>query len=178
MFQNVDAGATVTPESSNATKSERANWGNDMEFLMSCIAMSVGLGNVWRFPFTALENGGGAFVIPYLIVLTLIGRPIYYMEMLIGQFSSRGSIKVYDMVPALRGTFTFYAFIWTMNASKNGISINELCRNFPFRCRIWTSDFDWCCCNVLRYDYGNYITLFLQFIQIDIAMDNLSGRMG
>lgn len=67
--------------------------------------MSVGLGNVWRFPFTALENGGGAFLIPYLIVLSIIGRPLYYMEMIIGQFSSRGSIKVYDMVPALRGKF-------------------------------------------------------------------------
>lgn len=101
------AATSTSPEASNsttnATKIERANWGNDLEFLMSCIAMSVGLGNVWRFPFTALENGGGAFLIPYLIVLAIIGRPLYYMEMIIGQFSSRGSIKVYDMVPALRG---------------------------------------------------------------------------
>lgn len=85
------------------TNSERGNWGNDIEFLMSCIAMSVGLGNVWRFPFTALENGGGAFLIPYMIVLLVIGRPLYYMEMIIGQFSSRGCIKALDMVPALRG---------------------------------------------------------------------------
>lgn len=42
----------------------RDTWGKDIEFLLSCIAMSVGLGNVWRFPFVALENGGGAFVIP------------------------------------------------------------------------------------------------------------------
>lgn len=74
---------------------ERAQWGNGMEFLMSCIAMSVGLGNIWRFPFTAFENGGGAFLIPYIIVLILIGRPLYYMEMILGQFSSRGPIKTY-----------------------------------------------------------------------------------
>lgn len=72
---------------------------------MSCIALAVGLGNVWRFPFVALENGGGAFLIPYFVVLILIGKPIYYLELLIGQFSSRGSIKVYDMVPAMRGRF-------------------------------------------------------------------------
>ena len=82
---------------------ERDRWGNGIEFLLSCIAMSVGLGNVWRFPFVALENGGGAFVIPYVIVLLLVGKPIYFMEMVIGQFSSRGSVKVYDCVPAMRG---------------------------------------------------------------------------
>ncbi|XP_017868514.1 PREDICTED: sodium-dependent nutrient amino acid transporter 1 [Drosophila arizonae] len=81
----------------------RDGWNNDIEFLMSCIALSVGLGNVWRFPFIALENGGGAFLIPYLIVLILVGKPVYYLEMLLGQFSSRGSVKVYDFVPILRG---------------------------------------------------------------------------
>ncbi|XP_061391730.1 sodium-dependent nutrient amino acid transporter 1-like [Musca vetustissima] len=82
---------------------EREQWGKGVEFLMSCIAMSVGLGNVWRFPFTALDNGGGAFLIPYLVVLFLIGKPIYYLEMIIGQFSSRGSVKVFDLCPAMRG---------------------------------------------------------------------------
>lgn len=50
-----------------------------------------------------LENGGGAFVIPYIVVLLLIGKPIYFLEMAIGQFSSRGSVKVFDCVPAMRG---------------------------------------------------------------------------
>lgn len=72
---------------------------------MSCIALCVGLGNVWRFPFIALENGGGAFLIPYLIILLLIGQPVYYLELIIGQFSSRGCIQIYDMVPAMRGMF-------------------------------------------------------------------------
>lgn len=85
------------------TPTKRDSWGSDMEFLMSCIALSVGLGNVWRFPFAALENGGGAFLIPYLIVLVVVGKPLYYLEMIMGQFSSRGSIQVYDFAPALRG---------------------------------------------------------------------------
>lgn len=56
-----------------------------------------------RFPFTALENGGGTFVVPYTIIVILVGKPLYYMELLLGQFSSRGCIKVYDMSPAVRG---------------------------------------------------------------------------
>lgn len=72
---------------------------------MSCISLSVGLGNVWRFPFAALENGGGAFVIPYLIVLIVVGKPVYYLEMLVGQFCSRGSIQAFDFSPAMRGMY-------------------------------------------------------------------------
>lgn len=49
------------------------------------------------------QNGGGAFVLPYIIVLLLIGKPIYFMEMVLGQFSSRGSVKVFDCCPAMRG---------------------------------------------------------------------------
>lgn len=74
-----------------------------MEFLMSCIAMSVGLGNIWRFPFTAYENGGGAFLIPYIITLVIVGRPLYYMEMIVGQFTSRGCVKIWECVPILMG---------------------------------------------------------------------------
>lgn len=66
---------------------ERDSWGKGIEFLLSCIAMSVGLGNVWRFPFIALENGGGAFVIPYIIVLLIIGKPVYFLEMILYEFS-------------------------------------------------------------------------------------------
>lgn len=71
---------------------------------MSCIAMSVGLGNIWRFPFTAYENGGGAFLIPYLITLVMIGRPLYYMEMVLGQFTSKGNVQTFSsLTPGLQG---------------------------------------------------------------------------
>jgi len=116
---------------------ERDSWGKGIEFLLSCIAMSVGLGNIWRFPFTALENGGGAFVIPYLIVLLLIGKPIYFMEMVFGQFSSRGSVKVFDCVPAMRGVgvgqvvsigivATYYSSLMALTLKYFADSFNEI----------------------------------------------------
>lgn len=93
-------------------KPERQQWGNDREFLLTCIAMSIGLGNVWRFPFTAYENGGGAFLLPYIIVLFIVGKPLYLLEMILGQFSNHTAIKVWDMAPAFRGVtsaFGIYA---------------------------------------------------------------------
>jgi len=79
----------------NGDDRDRMQWDNQWEFLLSCISMSVGLGNVWRFPFTAYENGGGAFLIPYLFVLIFIGRPIYFLELCLGQFSSYSQVKVW-----------------------------------------------------------------------------------
>lgn len=94
----------IIVETTSTGSGEREKWDNGVEFLLSCIAMSVGLGNVWKFPSTAFRNGGGAFVIPYMIVLLIVGRPVYYLEMVMGQFSSRGSVKVYDVSPVMRGT--------------------------------------------------------------------------
>lgn len=94
----------------------------------------MGLGNVWRFPFTALENGGGAFLIPYLIVLFLVGRPVYYMEMIIGQFSSRGSVKVFDFSPIMRGIgygqVLSTAIVTTYYASLMALTIRYLFLSF------------------------------------------------
>ncbi|XP_012058557.1 PREDICTED: sodium-dependent nutrient amino acid transporter 1-like [Atta cephalotes] len=82
---------------------EHATWNNSVEFLMSCIAVSVGFGNIWRFPFTAYENGGGAFLIPYVVLLFLVGKPFYFLEMIIGQFSGSSSVKVWNMSPSFVG---------------------------------------------------------------------------
>lgn len=66
--------------------------------------MNVGLGNIWRFPFVAYENGGGAFLIPYITVLIFLGRPMYYLEVCLGQFSGRGNVKMFEsLAPILKG---------------------------------------------------------------------------
>ncbi|XP_029173795.1 sodium-dependent nutrient amino acid transporter 1-like isoform X1 [Nylanderia fulva] len=92
-----------TKEDVTEESKERAQWKNGVEFLMSCVAFSVGLGNVWRFPYTAYENGGGAFLIPYIVVLFIIGKPFYYMEMILGQFTSSSCVQIWSVSPLFQG---------------------------------------------------------------------------
>jgi len=83
---------------------DRGHWGSRVEFLLSCVGFSVGLGNVWRFPFLAYENGGGAFLIPYVIILVLVGKPMYFMEAALGQFGQVGPLQVWtEMLPCAVG---------------------------------------------------------------------------
>ncbi|KAM8714183.1 hypothetical protein ACLKA7_014338 [Drosophila subpalustris] len=86
-----------------AKEKPKEEWGNGLEFLFSCISLSVGLGNIWRFPYIAFQNGGGTFVIPYLIALLVIGRPVYYLEISLGQFRGGGALRAFDLSPIFKG---------------------------------------------------------------------------
>lgn len=69
---------------------ERSQWGTRAGFVLAAIGSAVGLGNIWRFPAVAYENGGGAFFIPYLFALLTAGIPILIMEFTMGH-KYRGS---------------------------------------------------------------------------------------
>lgn len=90
---------------------DRGQWANKWEFILSCIGLSVGLGNVWRFPYLAYENGGAAFLIAYLILQFLIGKPMYFMELVLGQFSGLGPTGVWKMNPSAKGVGISMALI-------------------------------------------------------------------
>lgn len=68
----------------------RSQWGTRAGFIMAAVGSAIGLGNIWRFPYVAYENGGGAFFIPYLFALLTAGIPILILEFTIGH-KYRGS---------------------------------------------------------------------------------------
>merc|ERR1711963_881619 len=82
---------------------DRGHWGSKAEFILSCIGFSVGIGNVWRFPYLAYKNGGAAFLIPYFILLIFVGKPLYYLETAIGQFSRCSPVQVWRCAPIAKG---------------------------------------------------------------------------
>lgn len=82
----------------------RDKWPRRMEFLLMLVGYTVGLGNVWRFPYLCHKNGGATFLIPYAIFLVAEGIPLYYMELTLGQRLRQGSLGVWHMVsPYLDG---------------------------------------------------------------------------
>ncbi|WP_083980285.1 sodium-dependent transporter [Demequina salsinemoris] len=76
-----DAGARGAVEPPQA---KREHWSGQTAFILAAVGSAVGLGNIWRFPAVAYENGGGAFVVPYLIALLTAGIPILFLENAIG----------------------------------------------------------------------------------------------
>ncbi|XP_048241869.1 sodium- and chloride-dependent creatine transporter 1-like [Haliotis rufescens] len=78
-------------------------WRNQLDYIITLLGFSVGSGTFIKFPFYCMRNGGGAFLIPF-VLFTLIGAiPCVFLEMAIGQYSQSGPIKVWDICPAFKG---------------------------------------------------------------------------
>lgn len=93
----------------------RETWGNRLTFFISTLGMSVGLGQVWRFPTLAYLKGGGAFLIIYGVMIFLFGNAIFFFEVSNGQYSSKNPLAVYDKVPLFQGVgwaMIVYAFFF------------------------------------------------------------------
>ncbi|XP_059057125.1 sodium-dependent dopamine transporter [Achroia grisella] len=83
---------------------ERETWGKKVDFLLSVIGFAVDLANVWRFPYLCYKNGGGAFLVPYCIMLVVGGIPLFYMELALGQYHRKGAITCWGrLVPLFKG---------------------------------------------------------------------------
>ena len=63
---------------------QRENWSGRTGFIIAAVGSAVGLGNIWRFPYVAYDNGGGAFMVPYLIALLTAGIPLLFLDYIIG----------------------------------------------------------------------------------------------
>uniref|UniRef100_A0A671SIB3 Transporter n=1 Tax=Sinocyclocheilus anshuiensis TaxID=1608454 RepID=A0A671SIB3_9TELE len=85
-------------------KDDRPAWDSKLQYVLTQVGFSVGLGNVWRFPYLCHQNGGGAFMLLYVMLLLIIGVPLFFMELAAGQCIRQGSIGVWKHIsPHLAG---------------------------------------------------------------------------
>ena len=74
---------------------DRDRWPSRVAFYLAAIGSAVGFGNVWRFPALAKQYGGGAFFVPYLMALFIVGLPVLILEIALGQYHQTGNVGVF-----------------------------------------------------------------------------------
>ncbi|XP_070396232.1 sodium- and chloride-dependent glycine transporter 1-like isoform X2 [Dermacentor albipictus] len=99
--ENEDEGRSSSEE--KLPGESRATWGNQCELFLSCLGMSMGLGSFWRMPSLVRANGGAAFLVSYVVVSLTVAKPVFFMELFLGQFSSQGSVGVWRCAPIGKG---------------------------------------------------------------------------
>ncbi|XP_036596371.1 sodium- and chloride-dependent creatine transporter 1 [Trichosurus vulpecula] len=121
----------------------RETWTRQMDFIMSCVGFAVGLGNVWRFPYLCYKNGGGVFLIPYLVIALLGGIPIFFLEISLGQFMKAGSINVWNICPLFKGLgFASMVIVFYCNT----YYIMVLAWGFYYLVKSFTASLPWASC--------------------------------
>jgi NSS family neurotransmitter:Na+ symporter len=81
--------------SAPAETNQRGYWGSGLGFVLAVVGSAIGLGNIWRFPTEAGQNGGGAFVLVYVIATFLIGVPVMLAELALGRKTQRNPVGAY-----------------------------------------------------------------------------------
>lgn len=67
-------------------ESEREHWNSNIGFILASVGSAVGIGNIWRFPYLVGTNGGGAFLLPYIIILITFGLALMVLEFAVGRY--------------------------------------------------------------------------------------------
>ena len=80
------------------SNNQRGFWGSRLGFILAASGSAVGLGNVWKFPYIVGENGGGAFVLIYLICIFVIGIPIMLAEFTLGRKTNLNPVGAFDQL--------------------------------------------------------------------------------
>ncbi len=87
-------------------KENNNNWSGQLGFLLAAAGSSIGLGNIWRFPYMTGTNGGGVFVLLYLLVVLLIGVPLMMAEIALGRAAGANPVRAFSSLVPAKSSFT------------------------------------------------------------------------
>lgn len=97
-----------------STTSMHGMWSSRLAFILAATGSAVGLGNIWRFPYTAGEYGGGAFVLIYLVCVAAIGVPIMIAEIMLGRSGRRSPINTMRALAEQQGVSQLWQLLGWM----------------------------------------------------------------
>ncbi len=89
----------------------RENFKSRLGFILVSAGCAIGIGNVWRFPYVAGENGGGVFVLFYLIFLLCMGIPVLTMELAVGRATGKSAVKAYKALEKPKQKWHFHGWL-------------------------------------------------------------------
>ncbi|QSH41935.1 sodium-dependent transporter [Lentisphaerota bacterium ZTH] len=87
----------------------REHWSGSLGFVLAAAGSAIGLGNIWKFPYIAGENGGGAFVLIYLICIAVIGLPVMLCEISLGRRTQKNPVGAFKMLSPHRSHLANFA---------------------------------------------------------------------
>src|SRR6056297_4281214 len=93
---------------------DRKQWSSEPAFIASMAAAAVGLGNLWRFPYIAGENGGGAFVVAYLLALVVVVLPIMILEVAAGRLAKGSTVHTFRQIGRFGVVYGWFVVVVTM----------------------------------------------------------------
>ncbi|XP_005108791.1 sodium-dependent neutral amino acid transporter B(0)AT3-like [Aplysia californica] len=140
---------------SRHTGEERVTWDNRAQFVLSLIGYAVGLGNVWRFPYLTQKNGGGAFLIPYAVMLAIEGIPLFFLELAIGQRLRKGAIGAWNEVSPYLGGLGICSAIVSFYLALYYNTIMSWCLVYLFQS--FQSPLPWAACPHTFGDNDSYV---------------------
>ena len=90
---------------------QRETFGSRLGFILVSAGCAIGIGNVWKFPYVAGENGGGVFVLFYLLFLLIMGVPVLTMELAVGRASRQGAVGSYKALQKKGGKWHIHGWL-------------------------------------------------------------------
>ncbi len=102
-------------------------WSSSKGFVLATAAAAVGLGNIWRFPYIAGENGGGSFVFAYIVSVLLLGIPLMVLEMSAGRMEHGSPVKTFRLLHKRASIFGWFV-----------VSLTAIIMSYYFAVTGWT----------------------------------------
>ncbi|XP_076987301.1 orphan sodium- and chloride-dependent neurotransmitter transporter NTT5 isoform X2 [Tamandua tetradactyla] len=110
IWSEEDEASKATEKDKPKEEAPRPSWANKIEYFLAQIGFSMGLSTIWRFPFLCFHNGGGSFLIIYILMLFLVGIPVLLLEMAAGQRLRQGSLGVWKVISPWLGGVGYASF--------------------------------------------------------------------